>query len=69
MSRDNAKAVIFDGDGTLWRPTGADKNSRPDIIYKGDRVEKNSHNNLSLVDGVYDFLKNLRASVDRKSVV
>ena len=25
MSRDNAKAVIFDGDGTLWRPTGADK--------------------------------------------
>lgn len=61
MSRDNTKAVIFDGDGTLWRPTGADKNSRPDSIYKGDQVEKHSHNNLSLVDGVYDFLKNLRA--------
>ena len=61
MSRDNTKAVIFDGDGTLWWPAGADKSSRPDSIYKGDRVERHSHNNLSLVDGVYDFLKNLRA--------
>ena len=61
MSRDNVKAVIFDGDGTLWRPTGADKNSRPDIIYKGNQVEKDSYNNLILVDGVRDFLENLRA--------
>lgn len=61
MSRDNAKAVIFDGDGTLWRPAGADRNSRPDSIYKGNKVEKDSHNNLILVDGVRDFLENLRA--------
>ena len=61
MNKNSTKAVIFDGDGTLWRPTGADKNSRPDSIYKGDQVEKHSHNNLSLIDGVYDFLKNLRA--------
>ena len=61
MNKNSTKAVIFDGDGTLWRPTGTDKNSRTDSIYKGDQVEKHSHNNLSLVDGVYDFLKNLRA--------
>ena len=61
MNKHSTKAIIFDGDGTLWRPAGADKNSRPDSIYKGDRVEKHSHNNLSLVDGAYDFLKNLRA--------
>lgn len=61
MSRDNTKAVIFDGDGTLWRPAGADRNSRPDSIYKGNQVEKDSYNNLILVDGVRDFLENLRA--------
>ena len=61
MSRDSTKAVIFDGDGTLWRPAGADRNSRPDSIYKGNQVEKDSYNNLILVDGVRDFLENLRA--------
>jgi len=61
MSRNNTKAVIFDGDGTLWRPAGADRNSRPDSIYKGNQVEKDSYNNLILVDGVRDFLENLRA--------
>lgn len=25
MNKNSTKAVIFDGDGTLWRPTGADK--------------------------------------------
>lgn len=54
------RAVIFDGDGTLWRPIGVDKNSRPDIIYKGDRVEKDSHSILALVDGVYELLESLR---------
>ena len=54
------KAVIFDGDGTLWRPVGHDKNTRPDTIYKGNRVEKNSHLNLQLVDGVSEMLAHLR---------
>lgn len=61
MNKHNTKAIIFDGDGTLWRPAGADRNSRPDSIYKGNKVEKDSHNNLILVDGVRDFLENLRA--------
>lgn len=60
MNENSTKAVIFDGDGTLWRPIGIDKNTRPDSIYKGDRVEKDSHSGLSLVDGVREFLEGLR---------
>lgn len=54
------KAVIFDGDGTLWRPIGQDKSSRPDSIYKGNRVEKDSHLNLQLVSGVSEMISDLR---------
>ena len=61
MNKTSTKAIIFDGDGTLWRPAGTDRNSRPDNIYKGNQVEKDSYNNLILVDGVRDFLENLRA--------
>jgi phosphoglycolate phosphatase-like HAD superfamily hydrolase len=57
----NVKAVIFDGDGTLWRPTGQDKTARPDSIYIGDRVQKDSHLNLELVVGVSEMLQNLKA--------
>jgi phosphoglycolate phosphatase-like HAD superfamily hydrolase len=57
----NIRAVIFDGDGTLWRPTGQDKNIRPDSIYKGDRVEKDSHLNLSLVDGVLEMIRVIKS--------
>ncbi len=55
------RAVIFDGDGTLWRPIGQDKNSRPDNIYRGDRVEKDSHTDLALVDGVSEMLAGLHS--------
>ncbi len=61
MNENSTKAVIFDGDGTLWRPIGVDKNTRPDSIYKGDRVEKTSHGELTLVGGVREFLESLRA--------
>lgn len=54
------KAVIFDGDGTLWRPIGQGKNSRPDIIYRGGRVEKDSYLGIELVNGVSKMLSNLR---------
>jgi phosphoglycolate phosphatase-like HAD superfamily hydrolase len=57
----NKKAVIFDGDGTLWRPIGHDKTTRPDSIYKGDRVEKGSHLRLELVAGILEMLQNLKA--------
>lgn len=60
MNDGSTKAIIFDGDGTLWRPTGIGRNTRPDNIYKGDRVEKDSHSGLSLVDGVREFLQSLR---------
>jgi phosphoglycolate phosphatase-like HAD superfamily hydrolase len=56
----NTKAVIFDGDGTLWRPIGQDKSARPDSIYKGDRVEKDSHLHLELVGGVSEMLQDLK---------
>lgn len=65
----NTKAVIFDGDGTLWRPTGQDKTTRPDSIYRGDRVEKDSHLNLELVAGVLEMLQNLRGRGYRLFVV
>lgn len=55
------KAVIFDGDGTLWRPIGGDKNLRPDVIYRGGKVEKNSHLRLEIVDGVHEMLFRLRS--------
>lgn len=50
------KAVIFDGDGTLWRPIGGGKNLRPDVIYRGGKVEKNSHLRLEIVNGAYEML-------------
>lgn len=65
----NKKAVIFDGDGTLWRPIGQDKTVRPDSIYKGVRVEKGSHLNLELVAGVSDMLRNLKARGYRLYIV
>ena len=61
MSKESTKAVIFDGDGTLWRPAGTNKDTRPDNIYKGDKVEKDSHSSLSLVNEVREFLESLRA--------
>lgn len=54
------KAVIFDGDGTLWRPIGGGKNLRPDVIYRGGKVEKNSHLRLEIVNGAYEMLFRLR---------
>lgn len=51
-------AVIFDGDGTLWRPKGGDLNSRPDTIYSIDN--KNSHTQLDLVNGVRKMLSTLK---------
>lgn len=54
------KAVIFDGDGTLWRPRRQGRGLRPDRVYKSDRVERNSHIDLRLVEGAVDVLKTLR---------
>jgi len=44
MNNIKIKAVIFDGDGTLWRPKGIDKDSRPDSIYMKHGVEKDAYN-------------------------
>ncbi len=55
------KAVIFDGDGTLWRPVGQGGDVRPDAIYRGDRVEEESHLELQLVGGVSEMISHLRS--------
>jgi phosphoglycolate phosphatase-like HAD superfamily hydrolase len=65
----STKAVIFDGDGTLWRPIGQDKTVRPDSIYKGDRVEKDSYLSLELVNGVSEMLRSLKSRGYRLFVV
>ena len=57
----NTKAVIFDGDGTLWRPIGHVESVRPDFIYKGNQIEKDSHLKLELVTGVMGMLQSLKA--------
>ncbi len=55
------KAVIFDGDGTLWRPVGQSGDVRPDAIYQGNRVEEESYLKLQLIAGVPEMLSHLRA--------
>lgn len=56
----DGKAVIFDGDGTLWRPIGQGKEFRPDGIYSDESLGKDTHLGLGLIDGVSELITSLR---------